>query len=274
MLSADAHAHVFEDERVLHGRVIRYPTATLIQEMDRHGVDLALVIARPSAQLPLDDLIQLHDRLAADTEPHRARLALAAWASPRFGPQGVQELERTVGTLGFRAIKLHPEQEQFLLDDLAVDQCVEVAAAHGVPVIAHTALAVHGAEPWRLVRLATRHPGVTFVMAHLGADGGMLQSLSAVELAADVDNIMVEGSATVTDPSATYLEPARILGPERVLYGSNEPIHQMALSLLKLDLVNLPPDWRELLAGGNLMRILGLADRSSSPESQPSGATA
>lgn len=274
MLAADAHAHVFEDERVLHGRAIRYPAAILIQEMDRHGVDLALVIARPSVQLHLDELVQLHDRLAAETQPYRARLALAAWASPRLGRDGVRELDRTVGTLGFRAIKLHPEQDQFVLDDLSVDPCVEIAVEHGVPVIAHTALAVHGAEPWRLVRLATRHPAVTFVMAHLGADGGMLQSLSAVELAADVHNIMVEGSATVTDPSATYLEPARMLGPERVLYGSNEPIHQMALSLLKLDLVDLPPDWRELLAGRNLTRILGIADPTPSLESHPSGAIA
>ena len=273
MLAADAHAHVFGEERVLHGRAIHFPAGTLIREMDRHGVDLALVIARPSAQLGLDDLIQLHDRLAAETQPYRARLALAAWASPRLGRSGIRELDRTVGTLGFRAIKLHPEQDQFLLDDLAVDRCVEVAAEHGVPVVAHTALAVHGAEPWRLVRLAARHPSVTFVMAHLGADGGMLQSLSAVELAADVDNVMVEGSATVTDPSATYLEPARILGPERVLYGSNEPIHQMALSLLKLDLVDLPREWRELVAARNLLRILGLSDGSASPAVQRSGAT-
>lgn len=272
MLAADAHAHLFEDARVLHGRAIRFPAATLVREMDRHGVDLALVIARPSAQLHRDDLAQLHDRLAAHTQPYRARLALAAWASPRLGREGVRELERTVGTLGYRAIKLHPEQEQFVLDDLAVDRCVEVAAEHGVPVIAHTALAVHGAEPWRLARLATRHPAVTFVMAHLGADGGMLQSLAAVEIAADVHNIVVEGSATVTDPAATYLEPARMLGPERVLYGSNEPIHQMALSLLKLDLVDLPHDWRELIAGSNLMRILGLPVESPSLQSQPSGA--
>jgi predicted TIM-barrel fold metal-dependent hydrolase len=272
MLAADAHAHVFEDERVLHGRAVRYPAATLIREMDRHGVDFALVIARPSLQLQHDDLVQLHDRLEADTRQYRARLALAAWASPRMGRDGVIELERTVGTLGYRAIKLHPEQDQFVLDDVSVDRCVDVAAEYGVPVIAHTALSVHGAEPWRLARLATRHPAVTFVMAHLGADGGMLQSLAAVEIAADVHNIVVEGSATVTDPAATYLEPARMLGPERVLYGSNEPIHQMALSLLKLDLVDVPHDWRALMAGGNLLRILGLPDGTPSLRPQPSGA--
>jgi predicted TIM-barrel fold metal-dependent hydrolase len=264
MLAADAHAHVFEEACVLHGRSVRYPAATLIHEMDRNGVDLALVIARPSAQVRLDDLVYLHDRLAADTQQHRDRLPLAAWGSPRLGRDGLRELERTVSTLGFRAIKLHPEQEQFVLDDVSAQRCVEVAAEYGVPVIAHTALAVHGAEPWRLARVAARHPAVTFVMAHLGADGGMLQSLSAVEIAAEVDNIMVDGSATVTDPTATYLEPARMLGAERVLYGSNEPIHQMALSLLKLDLVELPLDQRELVAGANLVRLLGLPTPPSS----------
>lgn len=272
MLSADAHVHVFDEERVLHGRSIRFAAAMLIEEMDRHGVDLALVIARPASQLTLDQLTHLHDELERHTRPHRSRLPLAAWAAPRLGPDGVRELERTIDTLGFRAIKLHPEQDQFVLDDASVDPCVEVAAASGVPVIAHTALAARGAEPWRLARLASRHPNVTFVMAHLGADGGMLQSLAAVEIAADVDNIIVEGSATVTDPSATYLEPARMLGPERVLYGSNEPIHQMALSLLKLDLIDIPRDWRELIAGRNLVRILGLASDSSSALPHGSGA--
>jgi predicted TIM-barrel fold metal-dependent hydrolase len=135
-----------------------------------------------------------------------------------------------------------------------------------VPVIAHTALAARGAEPWRLLRLARRFPSVSFVMAHLGSDGGLLQSLSAVDIAAQAPNILVEGSGTVTDPYATYLGPAKALGPDRVLVGSGEPIHQIALSLLKLDLLPMPDDWRRAITGANLARLLGREPSITRPE--------
>jgi predicted TIM-barrel fold metal-dependent hydrolase len=47
-----------------------------------------------------------------------------------------------------------------------------------------------------------------------------------------------------------------MLGPERVILGSDAPLHHVALNLLKLDLLDMDDEWRRLMLGGNMQRIL------------------
>jgi predicted TIM-barrel fold metal-dependent hydrolase len=254
---ADGYVHLFPTPVVVSGRRVHHTADDLISQMDRHGIDFSLIITRPVTVGVLGDVRSAHDKVAAAVAAYGGRLSGAAWVAPRYGKAGTEEIYRCLSGPAFRAIVLHPEQEQFNLDDEEINEPVAKAADHNVAVIAHTSLATRGAEPWRLVRLANRFPSVSFVMSHLGADGHMLQSLEAAKIASQAPNILVDGSETVTDPYATYLGPAKILGPERVIFASSEPIHQVALSLLKLDLLQMENSWRAAVAGGNLMRILG-----------------
>ena len=253
---ADAHSHVFLDPTRVYRRTVHFTERDLVESMDRNGIDLAVVIARPTEHLRVEELRVLHDRTAAAVAAEHGRLVGFCWAAPRLGQAGVDEVRRCLRELSYVGIKLHPSQERFNIDDDELFPYAELAREHGVPVTVHTQLAVRGSEPWRLLPLADRFPDVTFVMAHLGGDGGMVQTLAAAKIAAEYPNIAVEVSTTVTDPGATYLGPAQILGPERVLFGSDAPLHQAALNLLKLDLLEMPDDWRALIAGGNLLRLL------------------
>ncbi len=263
---ADGYVHLFPDPVRMGGRLLHHTGAQLVEQMDRNGVDLSLVITRPAAFGGLEAVVQAHDGVADAVADHPSRLVGAAWFAPRHGAAGLAELARRLDGGAFRALVLHAEQEQLNLDDVDLDPAVELAAERGLPVVAPTSLATRGAEPWRLVRLARRFPEVSFVLSHVGADGGMLQSLEAARIADQAPNILVDGSDTVTDPFATYLGPAQILGPERVVFASGEPVHQVALGLLKMDLLPFEDDWRRLVLGGNLLRILGLSAASSSDE--------
>jgi predicted TIM-barrel fold metal-dependent hydrolase len=253
---ADAHTHLFLEPSRVYRRLLHFTESDLIAAMDRDGIDLALVIARPAEHLRIDELRVLHERTAEAIARHPERLVGSCWAAPRLGQAGLAEVERCLGELRYAGIKLHPSQEQFNIDDDEVVPYAAIARDHGVPITVHTQLAVRGSEPWRMLSLAERFPDVTFVMAHLGGDGGMVQTLAAAKIAAEYPNISVEVSTTVSDPGATYLGPAQILGPERVLFGSDAPVHQAALNLLKLDLVEMPDEWRALISGGNLLRLL------------------
>ena len=253
---ADAHTHLFLEPTSVYRRRVRFTAEDLVASMDRDGIDLAVVIARPTEHLRIDELRTLHERTAEAIERHAHRLVGFCWAAPRLGVAGVDEVRRCLRDLGYAGIKLHPSQEQFNIDDDEVQPYAACAREYGVPITVHTQLAVRGSEPWRMLPLAERFPDVTFVMAHLGGDGGMVQTLAAAKIAAECPNIAVEVSTTVSDPGATYLGPAELLGPERVLFGSDAPLHQAALNLLKLDLVEMPDEWRALISGGNLLRLL------------------
>lgn len=227
--------------------------------MDLYGIDFSIVIARPTQQLSVSGLRALHDSIAAAVATAPGRLAALCWASPRLGSAGVVEARRCLSELGYVGLELHGDLEQFNIDDEEVRPFARLASERGVPVSVHTQLAVRGCEPWRLVPLAEDFPDVRFLMGHLGADGAMLQSLAAAKIASRAPNISVEVSTTVTDPWATFSGPAEILGPERVFFGSDAPLHQPALNLLKMDLLEMPIEWRRAMIGGNLVAMLGSA---------------
>jgi predicted TIM-barrel fold metal-dependent hydrolase len=253
---ADCHAHLFPQPTRLYGRSVHYPVDALINNMDQHGIDYSLVIARPTQQLNPDGLRALHDDISAAIAQHPNRLGAFCWGVPRFGAEGVAEIERCWNTLGYRGLKLHPAHEQFLLDDPESIALIQAADRRRMPVMVYTDSSIQGAEPWRLVFVAKEFPDTTFLMSHVGGSGSELQNLSTAKLAATVPNVALEVSTTVTDPAATFFEPARILGPERVYYGSDSPIHPVAVNLLKMDLLELDTDWRQLMLGENLRRLL------------------
>lgn len=254
----DAHTHIFSSPSRLYGRDVDFPAPALIESMDVYGVDAAIVITRPTSQLGLEGLQQLHTQTAQAVADYPERLRAFCWGIPRLEAAAVEEAQRCWKELGFVGLKLHPAHEQFNLDDPASLALVEAADRQGVPVIVHTDSTVQGAEPWRLTFVAQDFPRTTFIMAHMGGNGSEVQNLSVAKLATAVDNVMLDVSTTVTDPAATFLEPAKILGPERICYGSNAPLHPMAPNLLKLDLLEMDDAWRRMMLGGNLQRLLDL----------------
>src|ERR1041385_8584967 len=107
MFVADAHTHVFRQPTHIYRRPILFTADDLIGYMDRFGVDLSIVIARPTAPVTVDELRREHDLLAEDVARFQDRLAAYCWLAPRLGESGVAEVERCLSQLGYVGIKLH-----------------------------------------------------------------------------------------------------------------------------------------------------------------------
>jgi predicted TIM-barrel fold metal-dependent hydrolase len=260
LLVVDAHAHIELEERgIFGGRSTRMSTPSKLDQMDRYGIDASWVIAHAWAGWTLDQYRHEHDAIAAEVAVAPDRLFPLCWADPLLGPPMVDELVRAIAELGYRGIKLHPVYQRFAFDSRVVDPIVEVAREFGVPVTAHLDLRVPGCEPWRMVRLAERHPDVQFVMAHMGRDVRALQDLSFARAAADVSNVHLEGSSTATDAYGTFQGPAEVLGADRILFASDAgAFHHPAVNLLKIDLLDLSREDRAQILGLNAVRLLRL----------------
>ena len=64
MFVADAHAHIFSKPTRLYGRNVHFTVDDLIKRMDTTGVDAAVVITRPTTQLPIVELTRSRDAAA------------------------------------------------------------------------------------------------------------------------------------------------------------------------------------------------------------------
>jgi predicted TIM-barrel fold metal-dependent hydrolase len=110
-----------------------------------------------------------------------------------------------------------------------------------------------------MVRLAQRHPDVTFVMAHMGRDLQAIQDGSIARLVARVPNIVLESSSTTTDGYGVFQQPAEILGPERIIYGSDAaPFHHPAINLIKVEMLDMPREWRQKILAESALAAYNL----------------
>lgn len=175
-----------------------------------------------------------------------------------------RELDRCLGTGGLVGVKseLDCNPRDPLFRPLA-----EKAVEYGVPLLQHTwnHTAVSGtsrrhgkqreAGSKDVVWLAREYPGLTIIMAHLTGCGvrGLLD-------VADCPNVVVDTSGA--PPMRGVVESAvRILGPERLLYGSDIEGRCYATQLGRVIGADLPHEVKEAILYRNAARIIPSSKR-------------
>jgi uncharacterized protein len=151
-------------------------------------------------------------------------------------------------------------------DDPLLDPICEAAAARGLPILHH--IWQHRTREWPnqeisdgrdLGRLASRHPRVSFILAHLGGGGDWAHTLVAV---ADLPNVFPDLSGSGVDRG--MLDAAlSALGAPRLLWGCDLTMETGLAKLRALEVIGLSDDeladirWRNaarLFAAGSFPR--------------------
>ena len=101
-----------------------------------------------------------------------------------------------------------------------------------------------------LAELAARHPDAIIVCGHSGGDWEL--GIRAIRPHKNIYADLAGG-----DPAAGFTEMAvRVLGVERVLYGSDAGGRSFASQLAKVYGARISDDDKRLILGGNLKRLL------------------
>jgi predicted TIM-barrel fold metal-dependent hydrolase len=114
------------------------------------------------------------DRHVAEFVEQHRRTHIGFMALDPTQPGWEHELEFGHKTLGLRGIKMMPMYAGFAPDDPQYDGLFGYAEKHGLPVLLHTGTTfISQAQlkftlPRRLDAVATRHPGLVLILAHLG----------------------------------------------------------------------------------------------------------
>ena len=203
---------------------------------------------------PAEFMIRHNDDVWRVCERHPERFIPFCYLNPCYLSDSLQEIERCIVNGPFRGIKLGLDM---FCDQPNLDVLASRAAELSVPVLQHTWIKTtgnfpHESEPWRLADLAERHGETTFMMAHSG--GNWEKGLKTI-----IDQANIVTDICGGDPEIGEAEMAvRLVGVERVVYGSDAPGRSYASQIAEVLGADLTEDEKAAILGGNMRRVLGL----------------
>lgn len=259
----DFHTHVFPEDvaaRALAQMIGRthmraYYDGTLpglLAEMDRAGVSISVltpVATKPSQVRSINDwtAARVTDRIRA----------LGAIHPGIEDP--VAEVER-IASLGLSGVKLHPEFQSFHPEDELMHAVYEACGRLGLVVLFHAGedpnFTTVAGEPAVFARLAERHSGTTFVLAHMG---GYRMWDEAVEVLAGAPVRLDTSHATECFEPSALRDLIRAFGSERVLFASDGPWTDAVAARAAVEQCGLDPTEVERVLWGNAASLLGIA---------------
>ena len=184
------------------------------------------------------DVSRGNDAMAELARGDSARIRWYATLNPNHTAHARAELDRCVqrGAIG---IKLLASRRA---DDALLDPICEAAAERQLPVLHH--IWQHRTREWPnqeisdgrdLGRLASRHPGVSFILAHLGGGGDWAHTLEAVR---DIPNVFPDLSGSGVDRGMLDAALAA-LGARRLLWACDLTMETGLAKLRALDAIGL-----------------------------------
>ena len=232
-------------------RVAIDAAAGLLAEMDRAGVERALVYAPHAA--------------AFDSAEGNAGLLEAIGDESRLVPQFVcnpafDDLEATkaqIEAANVRAVRMLPMLHHYPFRSWVVGEWLDWLSARGIPLWLPASYEADwndgtDLDPHAVHETARQFPDLTVVLSEVH----YRQASWAPPLLRSLPNLSIEVSRyVIADGIAQLLEA---VGPRRVLFGSRFPEQAIAPQLYHLHRLGLNEADLRAVCGGNLTRLLGM----------------
>lgn len=261
----DFHTHAFNEkisekaigkleEIIGYKAFTRATISDNIKHFDDWGVDKAVslsIATKPSQQKIINDWA-------------------AAQASDRIIPFGsvhpdacdvFDELER-IRALGLKGIKLHPDYQEFYIDDEKMFPIYKKCAELSLIVVFHSGVDVLSpdnvhATPDMCKRAFQAVPEMTMVLAHLGGNelwDEVLEKLAGLEGKLYFDTAIIAG----TCPDELIKKIIRKHGADRILLASDCPWHKTSYEIEAIKRLGLTEKEVQMIFHKNAEKLLGL----------------
>ncbi len=235
----------------------------LVRRMDEDGVDVSVVMG--IGWTDVDLARAANDYMIGAVEKYPDRLVGLAGVNPAWGKEAVEEARRCAEA-GLRGIgELHPDTQGYDAGDLeTMAPLMEVVREQGLIVTTHSSEPVGHDYPgkgklrpevlWRFIR---NFPDVAVVCAHWG--GGLPFYALMPEVADGLDHAYFDTAATTLlyDPRI-FETVASIIGPDRILMGSDYPLVRARKVIGQVESLGLSRSAKDMVMGGNAARLLAI----------------
>ena len=192
-----------------------------------------------------------NDALAGQIARHPDRLiGYVSVPTPRINNRAVDEVRRGYEKYGYRGLKIYSHPEASIAEP-GTYPLLEAAAEYGMPILAHT-------TPDECDHLMTHVPQARLLMAHMGGHPYAFGDWHrAVAVAKKHPNLLIDTASSQIDNGMLEHAVAE-LGPEKILFGTDMPLLDPHTQLAKITGANISAQAKQLILGGNLVRLLGL----------------
>jgi predicted TIM-barrel fold metal-dependent hydrolase len=172
------------------------------------------------------------------------------WANPRV-PGNIEHSIELLDDPSFIGVKMHPLIDAYMPNDPALRPLMEVVSARHLPVLVHTGHPIF-TLPWSVEELAVEYPEANVIFGHMG-HGNIVYINASIDIARRRPNVYLETSGM---PMHTKIREAmELVGPTRVLYGSDAPFHHPAVEILKVRLSGLDDEGIERVLHTNSLEL-------------------
>lgn len=207
-----------------------------------------------------DDVTAGNAAMRAIAAEQPRRIACYTTVNPNFTAHALAEIE-TGAREGQVGIKLAASRRA---SDPLHDPICEVAARRGLPILQHIWQHRRGevagqeiSDALDLIVLASRHPKVKFILAHIGGGGDWAHSLRALR---DVPNVLVDLSGSGVDRGMLEL-CLESVGVARLLWGTDLTMDTGIAKLRALEAMGLGPEDLAAIRWKNAARVFPLEAR-------------
>ncbi|GBE19153.1 amidohydrolase [archaeon BMS3Abin16] len=240
----DSHNHLGGPDR---GDDFSQSPDEIIRRMNRAGVEMAVVFPFNEVN-PGVSFSKANDFIAQAVERYPDRLIGFARLDPNTGDASLSELERAVGKLGLKGVKLHPKGQNFGPSNPYVKLILEEAAKLDVPVVFDSGKDIF--DNYAISSLAEAVPEAKIIMAHMRGEG-------FIEAAKNHENIFLGSVKTPVERVAEALEK---LGSNKIIAGSDSPYADMTWEMKDKfnELETLTSRNMKKMCGVNLKKLLKL----------------
>ena len=159
--------------------------------------------------------------------------------------------------LGLKGVKLHPDIQQFKIDDYRCLKIYELCEEYGLPILMHTGDKRYDySNTNRLIPILETYTELTIIGAHMG--GWSLWDEASQELK-DIPNLYVDCSSTMYwVPLDKTAEIIRRYGAEKVLFGTDYPMWDPRTELDMFFKLGLSDEEMKLILSENVKKVYDL----------------
>jgi predicted TIM-barrel fold metal-dependent hydrolase len=249
--------NLYGEEGLAHLREILASPEALIRFMDQQRIDYVVALAEMNTMVTG---VSTNDRVAGFCRGNE-RLIPFANINPYVTFNQLAELERCVGELGIKGLKLYPTYQHFYPNDNKLFPLYEKAQALNIPVMIHTGSSVFPGslmkygDPLFLDEIAVFFPALKIIQSHAGR--GFWYD-RAFFLANIHENVYMDITGLPPQNLLKYF-PNLERNADKVIFGSDWPgvidIRKNVHAILDLP---ISKDTKERILGKNAARLLGL----------------